>query len=214
MPVNPSTLKSRYEKDHYPVYKDFLTFFVSGVVGLRHFDRNKCLQYFGNYITVSDEAFTVLTLENNWERWSDMAESDEWRESSVPSKWTTSTEKRASNQQPDKVSSDTSVVTPQARRFRGWTAQGINRYNQLFMEIKMERAKKTYRLIEEYCLGEYQSDAEANGNNSHKRKKVDADKALPIAIHELWDEKKSPEEESDEGIVKRMPAYFGGGHGV
>jgi hypothetical protein len=69
-------------------------------------------------------------------------------------------------------------------------------------------------LVEEYCLGEYQADAEAEGNISHKRKKVDADKTLPIAIHELWDEKKSPDEEPDKGIVRQVPACFGGGLGV
>ena len=110
----------------------------------------------------------------------------------------------------DQVLSNAEVQTPQARQFCGWTAQGINRYNQLFMEIKLERAKKMYELIEEYCLGEYQGDAEAEGNHNHKQKKMEPDKTLPIAKHELWDENPSPDDEQDNRIVQRLPLCFGG----
>lgn len=40
MPVTPATLKEQYLIDNYPVYRDFCSFFVSGVVGIRHFDRS------------------------------------------------------------------------------------------------------------------------------------------------------------------------------
>ena len=66
MPVNPETLQSRFAKDEYPVYKDFVSFFVSGVVGIRHFDRNKTTSKYSTYVTISDEAFAILSLENNW----------------------------------------------------------------------------------------------------------------------------------------------------
>ena len=85
MVVNPATLLSRYEEENFPVYKDFLSFFVSGVVGIRHFDRSKCHMHLRKYVSVSDEAFTVLTLENNWTRWSCMANRKEWKDSDVPS---------------------------------------------------------------------------------------------------------------------------------
>ena len=41
MPVTPETLHSRFNADEYPVYKDVVAFFVSGVVGICHFDKNK-----------------------------------------------------------------------------------------------------------------------------------------------------------------------------
>ncbi len=77
MPVTPDTLADRYTE--FPTYKDFLSFFVSGVIGIRQFDRNKCHLALRKYISVSDKAFTVLTPENNWDRWSDMARNDEWK---------------------------------------------------------------------------------------------------------------------------------------
>ena len=65
MPVTPVMLQLRFETDEYPVYKDFVSFFVSGVVGIHHFDRNKTTSKYSTYITVSDEAFAILSLENN-----------------------------------------------------------------------------------------------------------------------------------------------------
>ena len=187
MPVNPETLKKRYSD--FPMYKDFVSFFVSGVVGIRHFDRNKCTTPLRKYVTISDEAFTVLTLENNWERWSDMAENDEWGDSNEPSRWTTSNEKRkavAMNQTTQM--SDNEEITPQAKRYRGWSAKGIARYNQIFAEVKAERAKLAYEVFETYCMDNFTEDLNLDGKQKSKRPKTDGDKALPSANHKLWDD--------------------------
>ena len=94
MPVTPDTLKTRFRTDDYPVYKDFVSFFVSGVVGICRFDRNKCHAKYSTYVSISDEAFAVLTLENNWDRWASMAENGGWTDTIVASKWTTTRDKR------------------------------------------------------------------------------------------------------------------------
>jgi hypothetical protein len=201
MPVTPVTLKNRFSEGNYPVYRDFCTFFVSGVVGIRHFDRNKCLKQYSKYVTVSDEAFTVLTLENNWDRWSSMAGKDDWKESDVPSKWTTSKEKRKTNRDNDD--------SPQARKFRGWSAQGIARYNQLFIEIKNEREKTTYHAFEDYCIEEFEKEAEEMGQGKHKRRKMEPDKPLPIAKHELWDDEIKQDDQASVPTYK-VPAALKG----
>jgi hypothetical protein len=186
MPVNPDTLHTRYETENYPIYKDFCSFFVSGVVGIRNFDRNKCHVHYSQYVSVSDEAFTQLTIENNWDRWISMALTDTWKDSEVPSKWTTSKDKRRSKQLDEDDDDSDDNGTPQARRYRGWSAQGIARYNQLFTEIKNERDKESYTEFDNYCLDEFQKEAEDQGDNKHKRKKREPDKPLPVAYHELW----------------------------
>jgi hypothetical protein len=94
MPVTPETLGDRYDKHNYPIYKDFVSFYVSAVVGMHKFDCNKWHVKYSKYVTVSNEAFAVLTLENNWKRWSSMADDVDWKDSDEPSKWTTSKEKR------------------------------------------------------------------------------------------------------------------------
>jgi hypothetical protein len=209
MPVTPATLKERYLIDNYPVYRDFCSFFVSGVVGIRHFDRSKCLKRFSKYVSISDEAFTVLTLENNWERWSSMAFHDDWKESNVPSRWTTSKEKRAVKKAAIGNESSEDDEKPQARKFRGWSAQGIARYNQLFAEIKQERENDTYKDFENYCLEEFEREAEEQGRGKYKRRKVDNDKPLPSAKHELWEDE-AQREEVDAEITRKVPSAFSG----
>ena len=114
MPVTPYSLELRYSD--YLMYRDFVSFFVIGVVGIQQFDRNKCNTALKKFISVSDEAFTVLTLENNWDRWSDMADKEEWRDSDEPSKWTTSNEKfKAVMMNQATQLSENKDVTPQAK---------------------------------------------------------------------------------------------------
>jgi hypothetical protein len=203
MPVNPDTLSSRFEEDNYPVYKDFSSFFVSGVVGIRHFDRNKCHMHYRKYVTVSDEAFTVLTLENNWTRWSSMAESGDWKESEEPSKWTTTKDKRNHKKSDSSQDCSDDENTPQARRYRGWSAQGIARYNQLFMEIKKEREKEEYSDFEEYCIDEFQEEAEAQGKTKRKRKSIEPERQMPDAKNELWADD-NLQDEAENGVTVKF----------
>jgi hypothetical protein len=93
MLVTPDMLADQYSAHNNPVSKDLVSYFVSGVVGIRLFDQNKCHIKYMRYTTIlSDETFTVLMLD--WNRWSSMAKANEWRDSNEPSKWTTSKFKR------------------------------------------------------------------------------------------------------------------------
>jgi hypothetical protein len=84
MPVNPDTMTDRCTLVNFPVYKDFCSFFVSGVVGIQKFDQSKCILPLSKYVSASDEAFTILTLENNWSRWSSMAKTKIGRTQTYP----------------------------------------------------------------------------------------------------------------------------------
>jgi hypothetical protein len=206
MPVTPDTLVDHYTE--FPTYKDFLSFFVSGVVGIRQFDWNKCHLALRKYISVSDEAFTVLTLENNWDRWSDMAHNDEWKDSDEPSKWTTSNEKQKGvTMNQATPGSDGDDVTPKAKRYRGWLAKGIARYNQIFNEVKAARATKNYEDFETYCTREFIEDNERLGKQKSKRQRTDSNKALPSARHKLWEDEDQIEEEEEETSIRNgLPA--------
>jgi hypothetical protein len=201
MPVTPETIADRYAKPNYPIYKDFVSFFVSGVVGVRKFERNKCHVKYSKYVTVSDEAFTILTLENNWERWSSMAEYMDWKDSDEPSKWTTSKEKRSKAKNATTADDTSSAENncPLAKRYRGWSAQGIARYNQLFEEIKKERETLRFEEFETYVMEEFRTEAGEDGKQGVKRRKTDDEKALPSARHELWDD--DPQEEAQEQTI-------------
>ena len=138
------------------------------------------------YVTVSDEAFAILSLANNWERWSAMARDEDWRELDVPSKWTTSREKKVKrNEYGNRIKDD---EPPQATRYRGWSYQGIAWYNQLCDDMEVKRGTKSFHEFEEYLITEFQTEEEEEEKRKGKRQKVDTRKPLPEAYHELWDD--------------------------
>ena len=109
-----------------------------------------------------------------------MATTDNWKDSEVPSEWTTSIDKRKSRKEAHDEDDSVDAESPQARRYLGWTANAILRYNQLHAEIKVARELETFKEFEKYCLEEFQAEAEALGKNTHKRKKREPDMPLPM----------------------------------
>ena len=54
-------------------FNTFVDFFLSMVTGKNEHMQKKSLKLLQNYITESDEAFTLLLLENNWDNWMEEA---------------------------------------------------------------------------------------------------------------------------------------------
>ena len=191
--IRPDTLDKRFEE--FNMYADFVVFYIGAVIGLRRFEKEKCRKKYSDYVTVSDEAFAVLTIENNWLRWMAMAKAKHWKDSPVPTKWTVTRDKPTPMQNSKSkkravvkdADTDNDMIQqgPQARRYRGWSAHGINRYNQLFEQIEKERTSKRGKRFETTLLIHFQREEE--NNSSSKRKKPRLEPApLPTPKHELW----------------------------
>ncbi len=85
MDITPDMLNECF--DEFNMHTNFVVYYVSALVGLQHFKKEKCRKKYSNFVTVSDEAFDVLTLENNsWSCWMAMAKDDHWNSSPVPTK--------------------------------------------------------------------------------------------------------------------------------
>jgi hypothetical protein len=89
------------------MYVDFVEYYVSAVIGLRHFEKNKCTKNYREYVTISDEAFAILTIENNWDRWIDMAKAKFWKTSPVPTKCMVTRDKTATAKRKGKADKET-----------------------------------------------------------------------------------------------------------
>jgi hypothetical protein len=193
MDICPTTLEERFEE--FNLYADFVVFYIGAVVGLRRFEKDKCRKKYSEYVTVSDEAFAVLTLENNWMRWMAMAKAKHWKDSPVPTKWTvtrdkptpvlTGKSKKRALVNHSETERDKNQQGPQARRYRGWSAHGINRYNQLFDQIEKERSTNRGKRFEINLLKHFQKAAE-NDSSSKRRKPQEEAPPLPTPKHELW----------------------------
>jgi hypothetical protein len=96
-------------------------------------------------------------------------------------------------------------ATPQARPYRGWSAQGIARYNQQFTEIELERQNKTYLEFEKYCMKTFQEEAEADRKTKYKHRKMEPDRQIPGAKHQVWEDDNKEEEHLGKENELKLP---------
>ncbi len=128
------------------MYKVFFDNFLPCVIKKSVFDRQVSVATNDKTLcTVSDEAFALLLLENSFDRWQDIyrlrkgevtpkrGQKRREFESDVPTKYTKGGivyDKTVKNNDP-----------------KGWSAEGIKRYNELYATIKMDpKANKTFTI--------------------------------------------------------------------
>ena len=107
------------------IYYDFINYFVSTVIGKMNYKRNLCIEVLSSYATVSDEAFALLSLENNYETWMDMALTGNTKTSKVLHKYTNG------GMSQDKVAT--------SQHNRDWSDEGFCWYNELFDLVEKNR---------------------------------------------------------------------------
>ena len=91
-------------------------------------------------VTVTDEAFALLVLENNWERWLDI--NNKSKNKYVPSKRGRG-DRAASDILPLYTNVNCSKVNAGNGGNRGWNETGINRFNELCYMVKEDRNKNS-----------------------------------------------------------------------
>ena len=105
-------------------YGWFATQFLPAVVGSRCWNANYRKKTLSLFVSISDEAFALVSFENNYERWSDMFQQKNTKSSRVAALWT---------------NSGASLKDGQSKRFRGWAIAGIEKYNSYYDAIKKDR---------------------------------------------------------------------------
>jgi hypothetical protein len=144
-------------------YKIFFKYFISPVTKKTNFEnRLYSARTDDDLCTVSDEAFALLLLENSWDRWSDLYKKDpmslmsratkrgcisdvktlytkgglKYRDSegdSNPPDSNPTTQPKEGESVPSKP--DTTTI----QHKKGWSIEGLNRYNELFDLISKDR---------------------------------------------------------------------------
>ena len=134
-PITLDVVKKRYDPAYRDAYCAFLDYFIGSVVGKFAFSDRCYREPLGDYVNVSDEAFTILVFENNYERWHAMFENNNnWKHSDVLPKWTNGDN---SNRKLNK--GKISDQNGSSAKMRGWNFLALQRYNQLCEEIYFER---------------------------------------------------------------------------
>jgi len=121
---------------------------AGAVIGHRRWKLNRCYTPLSEAMTVSDEAFMLLVLENNYELWKDAAS--------------------------NRVGRGKYTENARNRKFCGWSDEGIKRFNKLIEEVRVNRGQQYKVMVEkEVCqtLAErYRKMLGVKRKNSRKRR--------------------------------------------
>ena len=161
--------------------------------------REKTIKKISDIATISDEAFVMLTLENNWDRWIDInnkAKNDYSPttrgkatkfDSDVMPKCTFINKKRTENADGDDAPAN----------WRGWNNDGILRFNQLCSQVKEDR--KNNSDIDKNIVAE--TEPEEKSRRQKKRRKM-ASKVAKAFVDSDNDESDSSGDESSSTEVE------------
>jgi hypothetical protein len=113
-------------RENFDAYKEFMELFVSCVNVRDHFKKMSTLPI-SKFVTVTDEAFTLLILRNNYAVWNEQAD-------------------RKKNQggrdlRIDECENKQIYFTDKGGRGRTWTNEGKRYYNNMCEKIKKDREK-------------------------------------------------------------------------
>lgn len=125
-------------------YKVFFKYFIKCVTKKNKYEEKLPLaKSFEDICTVSDEAFALLLLENSWDKWMDQYNKDpssllprrgrhlDKPVSKIKTKYTKGGLKYEDDQ-------DTTLFS--SKHNKGWSDEGIKRYNQLYELVEADRA--------------------------------------------------------------------------
>ena len=110
----------------------FCNYFVPCIVGKAAWKRTKAMFVISKIMTVSDEAFLLLVLENNWDLWMEMAEHD-----------------RAVKDCQQKPKYTNAKGNGRTIKGGGWMDEGLHRYNEIH-EMVVKARKENKRVEEVY----------------------------------------------------------------
>lgn len=119
---------------------DPIMFLVEHIFGQAHGLRNwrsaKCFQRMSKVLTVSDEAFVLLSIENTWDAIQKEIEDNEDEDNEGHSKRSVYARGKYTNQ-------GTNL------RYGGWSPEGINRFNNLYDLVEKNRQEPWAKKVEE-----------------------------------------------------------------
>ena len=136
---------------------DGLQFFaevcLKNVVKKRDWRLNHRKEIFSKFVTVADEALALLVLENNVELWFEVANGNCLQLSKKKGHSNEKEKRGEENTQATDETTSVAVYTGKGANCdgtkKGWSKEGIKRYNELYRKVKEIRGKSEYAKVEE-----------------------------------------------------------------
>lgn len=165
------------------------------VIGKREWNMIKCFHMVSDRVSISDEAYTLLLLENVYEKWLKLKPQQPGEKQTIVKGKYTNPEKGASNE-----------------KYKGWTVKGFERYNELYKNVERNRNQKWAKAVEmkakEEFQGRYKGKLIGTQIRRKKRKQKDWDleedegdrnREYPAAMNELSKIMTEVEDEDSDG---------------
>jgi hypothetical protein len=164
-------------RDNYDNFKFYCDNFLSCVVGKVLYHRKKMEVNIRKIASASDEAFVIVCLENNIDRWQAEALDPEVDKKDLP-------ERKYTN------------APSECSKFSGWSDEGIKRYNELAGTIIPKKRKETKELEENFMLTEREEKYLSTKKSTKKQSR--ADEPATYAFLDLTEETDSEDETNHE----------------
>ncbi len=185
------TMDEFLEGRTYPSISVLFQHFVPCVVGKKKFKAKMTehLTHDAGICSVSDEAFTLLLLENQYDRWKDIYHQ---RKTRAPAELLGRMERRKrkweSDVNPKYTEGGIRYSDGRKMTHKGWREAGIVRFNELCAKVHRDRTEHPQEVVGP--LLEWWR--ELNQGSKQKVKEADDVVAGTSAYHELWEEDNEP----------------------
>ena len=185
-------------RENYDAYSDFFKYFIYPMGKKTYWKQT--IQNASNdqdMTTKSNEAFALLLLENQWDRWLDI--------------FTLNDGKMTSRRGQKRATSESKVMPKYTRGGityaagnredgqKGWSKEGILRFNALY-DLVSEDRKKNPEFIKKWLESERE-----NMSDGKRRRKKDIPE-MPAAKHELFSDEESMKKEEKSGMELLLSA--------
>ena len=169
-------------------YTLFYKRFVPAVVGPELFRQRVRDSTAVALSTASDEAFTLLLLENSYARWVSIFD----KNGGMPSQRRGDTKRTFDSDIEAKYTRGGIKLShdKESQKRKGWTHDGIKRFNTLFAFVRKDKLKRPK--FDARCNKQLRESLEqSNGSKKRRCETI-------VATHSLWEEEQTPEPANDD----------------
>jgi len=153
-------------RNDYESYTQFCNIALSAVTGKNDWKKNSGTQKISEFVTVSDEAFALLLLENSWEVWLDMSKKAKLGEAIGKVK--------RHNSEGGGLMTKYTTNGAYVKKNLGWSIEGRRRFVDLVKQVKHDREGDANKREDSFEVT-FLKVVEAGRGNNRKRKRNDCE---------------------------------------
>ena len=166
-----------------------LTIFMPQIRGKRDWNSNYLRESLSSFVSVSDEAFMLINLENQWNRWYDMYCTGNTKVSPIGTIYTSMGVDANNNNRPRQL----------CNKFGGWNAAGMAAFNRYSSLIKIMRKRRSE--LEETWRTAWNDESELTISKKRKRS-VQRAETIETAFNDLFPSDDEDDDDEEERVMR------------